>query len=334
VNQPSGLARLALIHLERVTRLGVARETLLREAKLDERQLRDPDARIPLAAITRLWHAVTSHVPDPAVGLRIGADTRVREWGLVGYTMAFSGTVGSALKRLAHYSRVMSDALVVGLETERDATWVRLDVQPALRAFRPAVDARLAAVVSSCREISAAPIAPLLVQLPYRRPTDVKEYERFFGAPLEFGALATALLLRNDDLARPTAVADKTLTGYLVTLADQTLARLGKERTLRERVHRVLWSELSEGIPALERVARTLSMSARTLQRQLREEGTTFAALLTELRREMAPSLLRDGQLAVSEVAFLLGYEDPSAFRRAFRQWFGRSPRSFRRAAE
>jgi AraC-like DNA-binding protein len=71
-------------------------------------------------------------------------------------------------------------------------------------------------------------------------------------------------------------------------------------------------------------------VSARTLQRQLREEGTAFAAVLTELRRDMAPPLLLDGRLAVSEVAFLLGYEDPSAFQRAFRRWFGRSPRAFR----
>jgi AraC-like DNA-binding protein len=75
-------------------------------------------------------------------------------------------------------------------------------------------------------------------------------------------------------------------------------------------------------------------MSARTLQRQLGREGTTFAALLTELRREMAPSLLRDGRHGVSEVAFLLGYEDPSAFRRAFKRWFGRSPRSLRASTD
>src|SRR6267142_1076084 len=233
---------------------------LLREAKLDERQLRDPDARIPLAAIPRLWHAVTSHVPDPAVGLRIGADTRVREWGLVGYTMAFSGTVGSALKRLAHYSRVMSDALVVGLETERDATWVRLDVQPALRAFRPAVDARLAALLAACREMAGAPVTPLLVQLSYREPADLKEYERFFGAPLEFGALASSFLLRGEDLARRLAMADKTLVSYLETLAEQKLASVGAEPTLRERVHRALWAELSERNPALEDVARGLGV--------------------------------------------------------------------------
>jgi AraC-like DNA-binding protein len=332
VNEPSGLARLALVHLERTTRLGVPRETLLREARLDERQLQDPDSRIPLAAVARLWRAVTSHVSDPALGLRMGTEVRAREFGLVGYTMAFSSTVGSALKRLAHYSRIVSDALVVMLDTEGDATWLRLDVQPALRAFRPAVDARLAAVLSICRELAAAPIAPLTVQLPYRRPADVKDYETFFAAPLEFGTLATALLLRNDDLTRRVVVADPTLAGYLDRLAEQTLAALGSERSVRDRVRRVLWSEMTEAVPSLDRVARTLGVSARTLQRQLREEGTAFAAVLAELRREMAPPLLRDGRLAVSEVAFLLGYEDPSAFQRAFRRWFGRSPRAFRSA--
>jgi AraC-like DNA-binding protein len=334
VNEPSGLARLALMHLERSTRLGLTREALLREARLEERQVQDPDSRIPLAAVARLWRSLAKHVSDPAFGLRLGAETRVREFGLVGYTMAFSSTVGSALRRLSHHSRIMSDSLVVALETEGEATWLRIDVQAALRALRPAADARLAAVLAACREIAAAPIAPLMVQLPYRRPTDVKDYETFFAAPLEFGALATAFLLRNEDLARVVAVADPTLTGYLDRLAEQALAALGSERTVRDRVRRVLWSELTEAVPSLDRVASTLGVSARTLQRQLREEGTSFAGVLTELRREMAPALLRDGRLAVSEVAFLLGYEDPSAFQRAFRRWFGRSPRAFRSGGE
>jgi AraC-like DNA-binding protein len=237
------------------------------------------------------------------------------------------------LRRLVRYSRIVSDALVITLETEAEATWVRLDVQPALHAFRPAADGRLAAVLSACREIAAAPIAPLTVQLPYRRPANVSDYERFFAAPLEFGALGAALLLRNDDLARPVTRTDKTLTGYLDRLAEQTLAALGEERSMADRVRRLLWSELPEGLPTVDRVARALGLSARSLQRQLRKEGTSFAATLTQLRREMAPSLLRDGKLAVSEVAFLLGYEDPGAFQRSFRRWFGQSPRSFRKAA-
>jgi AraC-like DNA-binding protein len=331
MKEPSALARLALMHLERMTRWGVDRADLLRAAKIDEAQLHDPDARIPLSAIVRLWHAATLRVPDPAFGLRLGSDVRAREFGLVGYTMAFSGTLGTALARLTRFDRIVSESLVVHLDTGAEGTWVRIDAEPALHAFRPAADARLAALLSVCREIAAASIAPLTVHLPYRRPADVREYEKFFRAPFEFGAPATALLLAKDDVARPVSSSDEALTGYLDQLAEQVLTSLGAERTMRDRVRRFLWSSLSDGVPDLDGVARRLGMSARTLQRRLREEGTTFAAVLIGFRQDMARPLLRDGRLAVSEVAYLLGYEDPSSFQRAFRRWSGRSPRAFRR---
>jgi Arabinose-binding domain of AraC transcription regulator, N-term len=85
---------------------------------------------------------------------------------LVGYTMAFSKTVGAALRRLTRYDRILSEALVVTLDAKDDATWARVDVEPALRAFRPAADFRLAALLSMCRELAAVPLAPLTVQLP------------------------------------------------------------------------------------------------------------------------------------------------------------------------
>jgi AraC-like DNA-binding protein len=332
MKESSALARVALMPLERTTRWGVDRADLLRAAKIDDAQLRDPDARIPLSAIVRLWHAAALHVADPTFGLRLGCEACAREFGLVGYTMAFSGTVSAALTRLARYDRIVSDSLVVHLDDGPEGMWIRIDAEPALQAFRPAADARLAALLSVCREIAAAPIAPLIVHLPYRRPPDVKDYEKFFRAPLEFGAPATALLLSREDLVRPVSCSDEVLIGYLDQLAQQILTGLGAEKTIRDRVRRLLWSSLSDGVPDLEDMARRLAMSPRTLQRRLRDEGTTFAAVLTGFRQDMARPLLRDGRLAVSEVAFLLGYEDPSSFQRAFRRWSGRSPRAFRRA--
>src|SRR5262245_56032370 len=101
--EPTGLARLPLMHLERMTRFGVPRAELLRLARLDEEHLRDPDARVPLSTVARLWRAVTSQVHDPTIGLHLGADVHVREFGLVGYTMVFSKTLGAALARLVRY---------------------------------------------------------------------------------------------------------------------------------------------------------------------------------------------------------------------------------------
>src|SRR5262249_59145062 len=139
---------------------------VLREARPREGQLRDRDARVPRSAIVRLWRAVGARVPDSALGLRYGAEVRLQDVGLVGYVMAFSRTVGAALTRLTRYDRILSETLAVTLVPRTDATWVRVDVEPELRAFRPAADFRLAALLAGCRESAAAPLVPLGVWLP------------------------------------------------------------------------------------------------------------------------------------------------------------------------
>src|SRR5207247_9494073 len=137
----------------------------------------------------------------------------------------------------------------------------------------PAVDSRLAARLATLREIAAAPLAPLVVQFPYRRPDGVTPYERFFRAPLEFGTRATALLLDNTDLQRPVVLSDPTVTGYLEHLADDTLARLGDDRSTAHRVRRLLWAELSEGVPGLGNVLRALGDSVEALTGLIRAAG-------------------------------------------------------------
>ncbi len=107
-----------------------------------------------------------------------------------------------------------------------------------------------------------------------------------------------------------------------------TLTSLGApNENFVDTVRRALWSELPGGRPNLWRTASGLGISARTLQRRLRENGTSFSAVLEELRREFFGELLADKKLAVSDVALLLGYSEPSAFQRAFRRWRGVSPR-------
>ena len=96
-------------------------------------------------------------------------------------------------------------------------------------------------------------------------------------------------------------------------------------------MHQAIWAELSSGPPTLPETARALGISTRTMQRQLKEEGTTYAEVLDALRREMAAGLLHNHTLAIYEVAFLLGYSEPSTFYRAFRRWHGMSPGDYRR---
>ena len=125
--------------------------------------------------------------------------------------------------------------------------------------------------------------------------------------------------------------ADETLTGYLDQLAEGVARALSESVTFRQRVCRAIWSDLSGGKPSVQQVASRLGVSTRTLQRRLEEEGTSFAQELDRLRQDLATRLLQDRSLAVYEVAFLLGYAEPSTFYRAFRRWKNVSPHEFRR---
>jgi AraC-like DNA-binding protein len=119
---------------------------------------------------------------------------------------------------------------------------------------------------------------------------------------------------------------------YLDELADQTLAKLGAEvDSLSDRVRRAIWSRMQGTRTSLEQVARSLGIGVRSLQRRLGEEGTSFAALLDEVRHAMAVRLLLERDLSIQEIGFLLGYSDASAFHRAFLRWEGTGPKLFRR---
>jgi len=327
----TGIARIALLLLEHAEEYGLDGEELARHADLSRLDLSDPDTRIPVSAIESLWRTVIERLPDEAdLGLRLGQTGQLREMGLVGYAMLHSSTLGEAFERLERYIRIISEAIQMRFERGEQHSSVVLNGPPSLDVLRHPAESRLAIMLSAARQMTGREIVPLEALFSHPRPASVAEHVRFFRAPLEFGRPNTALIFRNTDLELSVATADETLSGYLDRLAEETLEGLGSEASFLARVQRAIWIELSGGHPTLERTARELGVSARTLQRRLTEAGTSFTRLLERVRREMAFRLLRNRSLAVYEVAFLLGYSEPSTFYRAFRRWAGASPVEYR----
>ena len=189
---------------------------------------------------------------------------------------------------------------------------------------------RLAAVLAASREITGSDLTPVEVCLPFPRPRRTRDYARVFRCALRFDQPVTAMVFRGEQLRLPVAAADSTLAGYLDDLASGKLRSLAAGDSLPGRVRQAMWSRLSTGTPGLRQIAADLAIGERSLQRRLQGHGTSFAGLLEDLRREVAIELLRDRRLAVYELAFLLGYSEPSAFNRAFRRWTGSSPSRYR----
>jgi AraC-like DNA-binding protein len=326
----TGLARLPLLILRRAEELGLDRDALLRRSRLEEQELNDPDARVSMDKIWGLWSALVDSVDDPALGVRLVESIDVRDLGLVGYMMACSPTLRQALRCLVRYGRVLTDTF--RLELLEDAQPPRLvhAIVPTATALRHPVDSRLGSVVAVARQITRTDLVPLEVRFSYEQPSDTAELQRYLRSALSFGRDEDAVLFRDQDLDLPVEGADETLGQYLNRLAEATLDELGGEQSFLDRVREVVWTELSRGAPSVRRAAELLSVSTRTLQRRLGEAGTSFTALVDELRRQMAVRLLRNRDLAIYEVAFLLGYSEPSTFYRAFRRWYDVAPQEYR----
>jgi len=331
--RPTVLTRVPILLLNQAEELGLDRRILMVKAGLSQQELKDPDGRVPSQKIWWLWQEIIRQVPDPALGIRLGISQKPpTRYGLVGYALVFSRTLGQALHRLARYSRIVAETIQLSIENSGGRCRIVLLADPQFELLRQPIELRLASIVNGMRNLSGKPVNPLSVEIPFPKPKDASAHRRHFQAPLHFGAPSAALLFRLEDLNLPISQADDTLVGYLDRLATQQVKALGAG-TLSERVGRTIWFELNGGLPPLERVAAHLGVSARSLQRQLKREGRPYRSLLEEFRREMAARLMSRKNLSVHEIAFLLGYADPKSFHRAFRRWYRTSPRSFRRAS-
>jgi AraC-like DNA-binding protein len=284
--------------------------------------LADPDSRIPVSAMHKLWRAVVARNDDPALGLKVGRTITAKRLGLVGYVMNFSNDLLDALSNLSRYGRLISDAVQFRVARAGDNVSVHLTVHPYMIALRHPIDMALAAVLTIARGITQSDIVPQQVRLPSPPPDDEAPYRAVFGPSVSFGSHEAEMVFTTEQMATPIVARDESLSGYLDELAESKLKALGDlDSDLTARVRRGIWTTLQNGKPSLYRTATSLGMSARTLQRRLGEHGTSFSIVLEQLRRDLAQELHEDKGFADSEVAFLLGYSEPSAYQRAVRRW-------------
>jgi AraC-like DNA-binding protein len=159
-------------------------------------------------------------------------------------------------------------------------------------------------------------------------PADPAPYQRAFGCPVRFAAPRNALEFAAGDLDEPLPAGNAELARGNDEVLVRYLARLEDTR-VAARVQRALLAALPDGAPRKSAIARALGLSARSLQRRLAAEGTSFSALLADARISLARTYVAEARLSVTEIAFVLGFADLSTFSRAFKRWTGLAPRQY-----
>jgi AraC-like DNA-binding protein len=169
---------------------------------------------------------------------------------------------------------------------------------------------------------------PRLVRMQHARPPSTAVHEEVFGCPVEFGAPANMVVYAPEVWELPLGTADLALADYLEVAASEESRRVVATDPVLGRLEQTLADRLPSGDVGVVRVARAMGMSPRSLHRRLQERGVTWRDVLDGVRRRVAQELLR--RHTVAEVAFLVGFSDPSGFRRAYRRWtgVGLSPRA------
>lgn len=325
---PSVITSWTRVIIDALDALGLDPVPVLLDGGFSLEAFRDPNARMPAVATARLWRRASIQANDPAFGLFASGFVRPTTFHALGYAVFASTTLRDAMHRLLRYSHLVSDAADLEFETAKSAARLKFVIRAGEVPSLEALDAVMSLIVRTCRTLVDRSFSLLRVEQRRPRPTDVGPYERFFRCPMHFDAQVDALTFDASALDERLFTANPELARHNDDLVRRYLADM-REGTVVDRVRRTLAEHLADDASPVK-IAGLLGMSSRSLQRRLQEHGTCYAEVLRETRRELAASYLREQQCSITEIAFLLGFEDASAFARAFRSWTGVSPSEFR----
>ncbi len=307
---------------------GVDSARVFRAAAVSPPMANDPMLRIPVAELTRLYRTCVDVTNNPYFGLTVARFIHISNLHALGYALAASDTLMDFCLRIERYFRVVSQTAKVTIG-ESDGQ-VMLRAEHLADVSGETEDAFLGFIVLAMRQLSDTAFNPLAVEFHHAAPRDGSgPYEALFRSPVRFGRAHSLLVFLKADLQRKLAGACPELAQVNDNIATKYLARLDKSDIISIAKQKIV-ELLANGECTREMIAAAMCMSPTALQFKLAKRETSFHELLDSTRKELACSYLRQSALTVTEITYLLGFNDTSNFARAFRRWTGLSPTDFR----
>jgi len=273
---------------------------------------------------------------DSAFGLHLAARIDPRDVGIVFYAGSAASDLGEALAFYSRYCRIVNQAFRLKLIRRPDDGTLEMEFVGLPRyAARHYMEFVMGGIRTALRTITGRNVTPKRIAFAHNRNSNLQEFERFFGCPVEFGAPNNMMVLSTDTLRIPLITADPKLLRALQPFCDAAAKeRNATSGTLRAAVEKEVEKLLPSGKANAETVAAALALGLRTFARRLAEEGTTYGEVVDQLRRSLALQYLKDPSMTLAQIAWLLGYEGSTSFNHAFKRWTGRSPSAVRRQGQ
>jgi AraC-like DNA-binding protein len=312
---------------------GVSAAEISRNTAIAAGDLNDPDARVPLSQFVALWDFACKELCNPALALEVHDRYPENRMHFVAHLGMRCATMREAIDQWRKYAFLVSETDEVGYAikgSEARFIYTCRDPRYAVRWF---AEHYMALGLFYARTFTGEPLKLRCATFKHADPGYRDAYERTFNAPVEFGAAENALIFDAPFLDLPFKTADPYLRHFLVTKADELMARLEPEARMENRVIQALSVLQAKGESlTLEQVSNVMQIPVRRVRLTLESEGSSFRDALNQFRREAAARYLRQG-LTVSQTAYLLGFSEPSALQHAFKRWYNTSAGSFQQAS-
>jgi len=294
--------------------------------------LRDPEMKISADAVRQLLEDSAERAQIENFGLRLAENRLLSNLGPLALIVREGPTARKALEALVKYIRLHNEALNPRIDEEGGTVTVR----PELRLERPvparqAVELCVGVVGRTLRTFLGDSWRPRAVCFAHGAPLDLSVHRRIFGSRVEFGRDFSGIVSNAEDLEQPVPHSDQLMARYVRQYLDALL--INRELSMSDRVRELLWIRVPSGTYSLEAMAKQLGVNRRTIERQLKHDGTSFSALLNQVRAEMVRQYVESAGRPLYVIAELMGFSALSAFSRWFRDEFGCSPSEWRATA-
>jgi AraC-like DNA-binding protein len=318
--------------IEAIEAAGAAADEVLGPCGLTRSMFGDLHGFIASSDFARVLEEAARATGDECFGLHFAERYHPKDIGPLTYVVINSPTIAAGFENAGRYLQVHNQALKSSLVIEGPRASLRFGFSGlAVMIPRQQNEFGMAVAISTVRLMAGSHWAPIEVQFAHPAPRVTSEHARIFGAPVSFGRSANALVMEREFLDHQVPAADKRLYPILRRYLEGVLKEMPVEDRLLGSVRRAIGESMRDGEPKLAPVARKIAMSPRSLQRRLKEDGMEFKTLVDDTRRRFAVHYLGDRRHTLTEVAYLVGYSEVSAFNRAFKRWTGSTPADYRR---
>jgi AraC-like DNA-binding protein len=322
----SALATIAQAPYNYFESIDLDAKRLFKNAGLDPEKIYDANARFPVYATNRLLQIGIHETGDECIVYRVVDFIEPQMLHAMGYSWMASSTLKEALTRFVRYHKMMSTNIEVKLE-QAQGSWQLLG-KLIDTGQREANEGVMPFCLKICRKSFGDDLRPLHVQLMRKKPVDSTIIEGFYGCAVEFGGSENVLTFSASDITRSLKGANPQVAFAMEEVIARYVVQFDAN-DVATQVRGIVAKLLVYGEPSRDQIASELNLAPRTLQRRLQEQESSVKEIVDATRHQLSVDFLRSGSYSVKEVAYNLGFSDPSNFARAFKRWEGVSPKEF-----